>query len=97
MAVDLHYKRLNAEKAGVIFTPNVEENYVCDEGCACNRGEDYCDTETILQKFTRGYNVECPDGSKGYAIVDGLFQCKGINQEIKAFFFTNVKGAKITF
>jgi len=96
MSVDLHFSHKRAVKAGVKFTPNIEQRYFCDHNCGCFVGDD-CTTPAELTTLISGWLVECPDGSKGYSILSDLFQCKGINQEIKSWFLKNVEGSYLSF
>jgi hypothetical protein len=96
MSVDLHFNFNKAVKAGVKFTPNIEERYLCNDNCGCFHGED-CTSPAELTTYQSGWLVECPDGSKGFAILSNLFQCKGINQEIRSWFLTNVKGSRLSY
>jgi len=88
MSVTAHFNQQKAIKAGVEFTPVTEKRLIeidADWGVY---------KEEII---TLGYEVVCPDGTEGFAMMANLFQCKNMNQEIKSWFLTNVPGTHISY
>ena len=90
MSVDLIFDSREAESKGVQFTPIFREVFIGD---ATNEDEFFI--KENFEKKVVGYNVLCPNGAEGFAIMDELFQCKNINSEIKEWFLENLKTATI--
>ena len=95
MGVDLRFCKTEALQKGVVFKPikDVVTNHI--GGFECSMGMCECEYYSI-KEVTLGYEVLCPDGSEGFAILPELFQCREINQEIKEWFLEHLQTAEIS-
>jgi hypothetical protein len=44
-----------------------------------------------------GEDIITPDGVTGFSILPDIFQCKIVNQELKAWFLAHVKSAEVSY
>lgn len=96
MSMDCHFNIKEAKQKGVSFTPNIVNDWSCS--CFHGEGSPECECAYYDHNYSdkvQGYSVECPDGSKGHALMIGLFQCRTMNQEIKEWFLNNIISARI--
>ncbi len=90
MSRTCYFSHTEAREAGVEFNPVKRMLSACSmprsQGCP----SDDWDCDCPLEEVIVGYDILCPDGSTGYAHFDEGFQCKGMNQEILAWFEANL-------
>jgi len=95
MSVDLNFNISEAKDKGVVFTPVFEVRVVCT--CGLPEGECECWAHAENHRDVKiGDRIETPDGSKGFSILPGLFQCKNINIDVKNWFLAHLDSAEIS-
>jgi hypothetical protein len=97
MGVDCCFSRSEALEQGVVFEEVKDTRLECDFFCPSNDGEHWCECVPTEVEYVAGYKVRCPDGAEGYAFGYETFQCKLINQEIRAWFMENLHSAELSY